>query len=417
MRSKFQFDNTEAALTKMIQGVLARLRTSLDMDVCFVSEFVKGRRVFKHVDGEAKGVIQGASGPLSDSFCRHIVDGRMPAAMPDASCDPIAGSMKVTLDIPIGAHVSVPIKLSTGALYGTLCCFSRTPRDEISSRDVALLEISADFVAALLEANGAKQSDYLNTERSIKSVLAERAIQIVYQPIFRLKDQRVAGFEALSRFASMPVRSPDVWFAEADSVGLGTDLEFLAVEEAMAGFLRLPQPSSISLNLSPASIVSDRFAALFGALPLNRVVVEVTEHAAIDSYTQLHDALAGFRRRGLKLAIDDVGAGYSSFRHVLDLAPDFIKLDVSLTRHIDGDLGRQALTKAIALYGRQMGCEIVAEGVETEEELATLAEAGVTKIQGHLIARPLPLSAARDLCLTGRPGKKSTPLSPERKMA
>ncbi len=130
-------------------------------------------------------------------------------------------------------------------------------------------------------------------------------------------------------------------------------------------------------------------------------MVELTEHAAVASYEALRDALAPLRNRGLGLAIDDVGAGHATLRHVLDLAPEIIKLDRSLIRAIDAHSARRALTEALTGYGRHIGCEIVAEGVETQAEYAVLRGIGVTRVQGFLTGRPIPLAAAASLPLSG----------------
>ncbi len=397
---KNQHDLEEVGLTQLIQHVLCVVRCSIGMDFGFVSEFDGGLRIFRYVDGCLANIRPGDGSPLAESYCYYIVKGEMPALLRDALEDPIAASLPATKELPVGAHVSVPIRLSDGGFFGTLCCLSYKPNDRLGSQQVALLELGASIIARILETAGVRRDNYLTTERMILEVLKNRTIGIVYQPICRLADQRIVAFEALARFPQQPIRSPDRWFADAERVGLGVELEFLAVEEAMASFLSLPQPSSISLNLSPASIASDRFSILFDALPLDRVILEVTEHAAIDSYETLRTRLAPLRDRGLRLAIDDVGAGYSSFRHVLDLEPNLIKLDISLTRNINLDLGRQALAESISQFGRRTDCEVVAEGVETEEELKTLTEAGVTKVQGYLISKPLPLDLARSISLT-----------------
>jgi EAL domain-containing protein (putative c-di-GMP-specific phosphodiesterase class I) len=131
------------------------------------------------------------------------------------------------------------------------------------------------------------------------------------------------------------------------------------------------------------------------------LVIELTEHAAVASYERLRESLGPLRSRGLGLAIDDVGAGHATLRHVLDLAPEFIKLDMSLIRNIDTHSGRRALAEALTGYGRRIGCEIVAEGVETEAEYAVLRGIGVTRVQGFLTGRPMPLAAAAALTLAG----------------
>lgn len=225
-------------------------------------------------------------------------------------------------------------------------------------------------------------------------MIASGAVEIAYQPIYRLSDGRLQAFEALARFPTEPRRGPDAWFAEAAEVGLAEELEFLAVERALAGLAVLDPALKLTVNLSPERIVSPRFAAVFAGAPLERVVLELTEHAGVESYDGLRQALAPLRARGLRLAIDDVGAGHSTFRHVLDLKPEYIKLDMSLIRGIDRDTARRALAESITGYGRRTGCEVVAEGIETPAEFAALRDLGVTCAQGYLLGRPVPIAEA-----------------------
>lgn len=393
MRPIPRYEDDENLLSEVIRSVLRSVRLRLGMDVGFISEFDKGNRIFRYVDGENPPIAPGGADPLSESYCSYIVRGLMPGAMQNAADDPVAAGMKPTKSIPVGAHLSTPIVLPCGGLFGTLCCFSYAPNPDVGEAQLRLLQFSAEQIANLLGMVGKKNKNYLATEDAVRCVLKNRAISIVFQPIYRLSDDRIVGFEALARFPSTLLgSSPDKWFEGADTVGLGIEMEFLAVEEAVAGLLKLPEDAALSLNLSPASIASARFVQLFGSMPLDRIILEVTEHAAIEGYAELKSALEPFRKRGLRLAIDDVGAGYSSFRHVLDLNPDLIKLDISLIRGIDRDPGRQALASAISEFARRMDCEVVAEGVETDGELASLRAAGITKVQGYLISRPITLA-------------------------
>ena len=398
---KCQYEQDEASLTRLIQHVLHAVRSAVGMDFGFVSEFDGGMRIFRYVDGHLADIKPGDGSPLAESYCYYVVRGEMPSLLRDALSDPIAATIAATKELPVGSHLSVPIALTSGGIFGTLCCLSYKPIPTLGAHELAIVGVGARIIASILEAAGVRRDDYIAAENAVTDVLARRAISIVYQPICRLADEKVVGFEALARFDLQPARSPDKWFADAERVGLGVDLEFLAIEEAMAGFLSFPQPSSISLNLSPASIASQRFTEFFEAMPLDRVILEVTEHAAIDSYETLRSKLAPLRAKGLRLAIDDVGAGYSSFRHVLDLAPDLIKLNISLVRNIDLDRGRQALVGAIAQFGHRIGCEVVAEGVENRAELLVLADLGVTKVQGYLISKPRPLELAKSFAWHG----------------
>ncbi len=128
------------------------------------------------------------------------------------------------------------------------------------------------------------------------------------------------------------------------------------------------------------------------------MVVEITEHEPVDDYDELARALERLRARGARIAIDDAGAGFASLRHTLQLEPDVIKLDISLTRRIDRERGKRALAKALISFAQEMGVDIVAEGIETEAELHTLLELGARYGQGFFLARPGPLPTldARD---------------------
>jgi EAL domain-containing protein (putative c-di-GMP-specific phosphodiesterase class I) len=389
-----------------IRKVLHIVRTHLDMDVGFVSEFVDGRRVFRQVDARGETLVkEGGSDPLEDSFCQRVVDGRMPQLMRDAALDPSAAALPATQAVPVGAHLSVPLKLRDGQVFGTFCCFSFKGNPSLNKRDLRIMRAFAAIVADAIHEELEQQRDNALKRERIEWTIAQASFHVRYQPIYRLHDETVAAFECLARFEGEPYRTPDQWFNEAAEVGLGAELEIAVARKALEALGRLPKDIMLTVNFSPASIMSPAFEQLFRSLPLERVVLEVTEHAAVANYTELAARLHPLRLRGLRLAVDDAGAGHSSFRHVLDLRPDTIKLDMSLTRNIDRDHGRQALAGALAMFGRAMGSQIVAEGVETDGELDALRRVGVTKVQGYLTGRPMPLDDALKL-----PGLKSKAL-------
>ena len=229
----------------------------------------------------------------------------------------------------------------------------------------------------------------------IRGVLKGDTLSTVFQPIVELSDGRIVGFEALSRFAAEPRRSPDVWFAEAAAVALLVDLEMAAVRAAFGHFDLLPPDAYLSVNLSPETVLSQQPVELLTGLPGERIVVEVTEHAPVDDYEILNAALAELRSRGCRLAIDDTGAGFASLRHILRLAPDIIKLDITLTRGLDSDPARRALATALISFANDIGATLVAEGVETQAEVEALCALGVGLGQGYFFARPGPLPALR----------------------
>jgi EAL domain-containing protein (putative c-di-GMP-specific phosphodiesterase class I)/AmiR/NasT family two-component response regulator len=229
------------------------------------------------------------------------------------------------------------------------------------------------------------------SEQRIRSCLDQPgAFQLVFQPICTL-DGSLVGTEALSRFRGPPKRGPERWFAEASEVGLRAELELAAVRTAFEDLPSLPTDAYLSVNLSPATVMGPAFHKLIGIIDASRIVVEVTEHAPIDDYGRMNDAVRRIRALGARLAIDDAGAGFASLRHILRLDPDFIKLDRTLIRGIGGDQSKQALAAGLISFAEKIGATIVAEGIETPAELRALDALGVLYGQGFYLARPVPL--------------------------
>ena len=235
----------------------------------------------------------------------------------------------------------------------------------------------------------------------IRAIVEGGIIQMVFQPIMDLRDRSTVGLEALARFPLEPVRSPDAWFAAAASVGALEDLELAAVGAVLACFDSIDPELSIGINLSPSTAASPRFTAMLAGVALERVLIEITEHAPVDDYDALATALAPLRRRGLRVAVDDAGAGFASLRHILRLAPDVVKVDMSLIRGIESHPGQRAVTRALISFAEETGAQLVAEGIETEEELEVLRALGANVGQGYLLGRPSPLSARDGNALPG----------------
>jgi EAL domain-containing protein (putative c-di-GMP-specific phosphodiesterase class I) len=389
----------DASMDTILQDALHAIRSHLDMDVAFISEFSKGRRYFRYVESapDKHMVAVGNSDLLAESYCYYIVDGRLPRLMQDAALNPFARTMPVTESLPVGAHISVPIILSDGRIYGTFCCFKTIPDPSLRDRDLALVTIFAEFTAKQLERWLLTQHAQVEMAERVQSVIASRHFTVVYQPIYDFIQERIVGFESLARFSTMPIQPPNVWFDEAARVGLVEALEVAVIQEELKGLRRLPRDVYVSLNVSPITVMSGALDTVLQRVPLDRVVLEITEHVSIADYAQVAKALQPLRNKGLRLAVDDAGAGYASFRHILSLEPDIIKLDMSLTRDIDTDGTRRALAAALIRFGEETGSRIIAEGVETASELSTLRQLRITKIQGYLIGRPGSLTSAAKL--------------------
>lgn len=224
----------------------------------------------------------------------------------------------------------------------------------------------------------------------IDGVLDGDALTMVFQPVVDLQTGRVLGCEALARFELEPRRPPNEWFDEAASVGRGDALELAAVAAAVAHLDALPSTAFLAVNLSPATAMHPHLSELVSDLPGDRLVLELTEHARVDDYGPLLATIEAFREHGVRIAVDDAGAGYAGLRHILRLRPDILKLDLALTLSIDTDPARRALATAMVSFAGELGSTIIAEGIETAGELDTLRSIDVPWGQGYHMARPGP---------------------------
>jgi EAL domain-containing protein (putative c-di-GMP-specific phosphodiesterase class I)/putative methionine-R-sulfoxide reductase with GAF domain len=222
--------------------------------------------------------------------------------------------------------------------------------------------------------------------RSIQFLCEPGVVEAYVQPVVRPADQLIVGYEALARMPLDPVRSPDWWLGKSEEVGLRAALE-IACLAAATDLGAPPEDRLLFVNLSPSLLAEPAALALLERLP-ERVVVELTEQEAVEDYDGLRRDLAPWLARGVRIAIDDAGAGYSSLRHVIELTPDFLKLDRELVRDLDRDRNRRALVGAMAAFAAEVGTSVIAEGVETAEELEVLRDAEVDLVQGYLLARP-----------------------------
>jgi EAL domain-containing protein (putative c-di-GMP-specific phosphodiesterase class I) len=378
-----------AGIDRMLQAV----REHLGMDVAFLAEFRARDRIFRHVDAKTTAPIKaGDTLSLDIGYCQRVVDGRLPQLIKDAAAHPASAALPETNAIPIGSHLSVPIRLSDGRIYGTLCCFSFIPDISLTERDLQIMRVLAELLADQI--NQEMREARVQSQRidELQAMMSRGEPSIVYQPIYDLETGRVAGVEALARFSSHPHVTPDVWFNEAAALGIGPKLEACAIRSALSALEGLPKDVYVAVNGSPGLVMSGVLPELLQSIDISRVVLELTEHDSVTDYRQLTDALVPLRALGLRLAIDDAGAGYASLRHILNLEPDQVKLDISLTRGIDRDRKRRALASALIAFARETDLEIIAEGVETAAELTTLRALGVCEAQGYHLARPKPLA-------------------------
>jgi EAL domain-containing protein (putative c-di-GMP-specific phosphodiesterase class I) len=225
---------------------------------------------------------------------------------------------------------------------------------------------------------------------ALSTIIETAAFTPFFQPVVDLWDGSVVGHEALTRFGNG--QAPNVVFADATRAGLGIDLERACLRASIEASRRLPVSGYLSLNASPELVVSGGLDELLADLE-RPVVLEITEHVAIDDYEALRSEL---RRLGssVRLAVDDARSGYASFRHILEVAPDFVKIDLDLVRGVDAEPARQALIAGMTYFAVKRKLRLIAEGIETRKELDALQALAVPYGQGYLLGRPHGLTTA-----------------------
>jgi PAS domain S-box-containing protein len=240
----------------------------------------------------------------------------------------------------------------------------------------------------------AEVTEHLREEEQrarVVAVMETDGVKAVFQPIVHISTSRVGGYEALSRFELPSGGSPEQWFDAANVTGLGAELEIHAIRKAIEHAYRLPTEAYLSVNASPATLLRPDFTELMRGLHGESLVVEVTEHSAVEDYVPLQRAIDLLRRDGVRLAIDDAGAGFASLKHIVRLLPEFIKLDLFLIRDIHEDPVKRAVVAGMMGVASQIGGKVIAEGVETVDELRVLVDLGVEWAQGYYLGRPGPL--------------------------
>jgi EAL domain-containing protein (putative c-di-GMP-specific phosphodiesterase class I) len=321
------------------------------------------------------------------------------AAIATVLCGPL-----MPLDVAGGEAQALANWLARGAFFG---CVGTLAGGALRSQRAGYeRELARRLRRELHDATSADLDVHLDPAVRVrmKKMLRTRAFHTVFQPIFSLQDGRLVAVEALTRFDVLPQRPPDVWFDEAVSVGHGTDLEILTTQAALSGSDHLPEGIGLAVNCSPRVLCDPAFLELVERHHGRRLIVEVTEHAVVEDYTTLARAAASLRRHGVLIAVDDAGAGFSSLQHIVRLAPDIIKLDISLTQHLRDDPVRRALADCLVRFAHETGCQLIAEGIEQPSDLHTWRDLGAHAAQGYLLGRPGPLPVP-----TSNPAIPATP--------
>jgi len=290
----------------------------------------------------------------------------------------------------VGVHSLAHAPLSyDGQVIGllTIQAADRVDKAPIAEALPALIEFT-DLAGALIGRDVAQRTSEARSRGHISGIIAQRAFGPVFQPIVDLGRNAIVGYEALTRFVDGSL--PDGAFAEAAAVGLGAELEIVTLQAALSAAEALPRSAWLNLNASPGLILAGEPLRSLLRRCRRHIVLEVTEHTAIADYPAFRAAMAALGPK-VEFAVDDAGAGFASLRHILELHPAFVKLDRWLVTDLGSDETRKAMIVGLSHFARSVGCRLIAEGIETEAELAALRALDIRLGQGYLLGRPAPL--------------------------
>lgn len=352
-----------ATVLSMAPGGSARFLAGLDHNGVAVRQ--PGQPVEPRAAAELAQVLAGGAGFLDgESGCDLV--GETPGAAVVAGLTGASGTTSAAL-----ALGTDPGRDRTEDLRGILS--SAIDLAPVVERVLMPSLESGDTAAALAE---------------LQSVITEVAFHPVYQPIVDLTSGEVRGYEALTRFADGA--RPDLRFAEAIRVGLGIELELATLHAAVSEASRLAPGRYLSVNVSAELLTRHDLTSVVRLAGERPLVLEVTEHERVDDYELVREAVANLGP-GVRMSVDDAGSGWASLRHVLALRPHFVKVDRGWISAIHTDPARQALLLGIAGFAESFGGHVVAEGIETADELDTLRAMGINLGQGYYLGRPAPI--------------------------
>ncbi|MEM9426583.1 MAG: EAL domain-containing protein [Pseudomonadota bacterium] len=375
----------------LIDEALEAVRTHLNMPIAYLSRFEGDEMEFRNVSSPDVSTVvkKGDYFPLSEAYCSRIANGTLPNLIRDTADLPLCQEIDATQALPIRSHVSLPVTLDDGSLYGMFCCLSPEPNHSLNERDLAVMSAFANLATRQVRRENAQNRKDEENRAKIQDILTSERVTTVLQPIVRLSDNRMVGVEALSQFQTADETSTESVFEIAEAVGLDLDLELLALSRAIETLDRLDPDIYLSVNASPEFICDPRFTGQLPKNGLDRIVIEVTERSLAKDEATFQTQIANLHTIGARIAMDDVGVGYSGLQRITMVSPDIIKIDRSLITGLHESLNQRAMVAALVHFGRETDGLVVAEGVEHPEEVDVIKALGVDLVQGWHFGAPM----------------------------
>ena len=373
-------------LEQTLLSLLHAARTKLRMEVGFISRFDGDMRTFYLVDS-APGVniVQsGGSDYRGESLCQRVVDGRVSQLIANAQTVAGANDLTAVKLVPVGAHISVPIVFSDGTVFGTFCVFSRYAIPELNHRSLAMCRVFADVASALIEEVSALpqyESHYWAKKKiEVTELLTEGRLKYAPAALINLNTGKQLGVELMPTLtqATENIASPVLLMHEVVRLGLANLIGVNLVERVISTLSATPDEHFVAINITPQLLAEFDFLEWLNQDMCKRVVFEISEHDRVSSYHDLKRILQPIRKSGIRLSIDNAGAGFASMQHILQLQPEFVKLDAGLTCGIASDPAQQAMLQALLLFSRTQGCTLIADGISNKWDEEYLLHSGIS---------------------------------------
>ncbi len=379
--------------------MLEALRVRLDMDVAFVSRQIgTTHRIFTHVAARgAAGLTSGDHNPNENSLCWLVIEGKLPERVIDTSLYENAACLPVVDQLNVRSHFSVPLRRRDGRVHGSLCCFSYRPRPDIDELDMQMLRGLAAIISQQIESRIELEERCEDAAREIERLIIDDDIAIIHQPIYDLSDWHLIGYECLMRQKAQPERSPLELLERARSAGRTLELELHVARKALSTLDPAHPEHVFAINVSPATLSSPALLALIPEGWETRLVIELNQQETALQRSAVKEAIETVKSRAW-VAVNGAGASLAGLQALVDLGPDILKIDRDLLGGLAADPARRAMIAALVQIAGETDVTLIAQGVETREDLQALRELGVRYAQGFILGKPAAPGRGVALC-------------------
>ncbi len=388
-----------SAAREEIGDMIEALRARLDMDVAFVSRQIgTTHRIFTHVAARGASPLSSGDHNTNDnSLCWLVIQGKLPERVTDTSQYEAAACLPITDAANVRAHFSVPMRRRDGRIHGSLCCFSYRPRPDIEERDMQMIRSVAAIVSDQIEGRIELEERGEDAAQEIARLIWDDGLTIIHQPIYDLTDWHLIGHECLMRNKANPSQSPRDLFEQARASGKTLELELHVARKALATLDPAFPERFVAIKVSPATLASEALAQLIPEGLAARLVIELNEPDRAEQHAAVKAAIQRLKERAW-VAVNSAEAGFSGLQSLVDLEPDILKIGREFLAGVAKDPSRRALVKAVVQFAAETGVTLIAQGVETREDLQALRELGVRFAEGYILGKPLHPQRGTSVC-------------------